>query len=555
MLALSSSRHRQNRQRRCNIALIVASLLLCLQQLPGTTAGFVDYKLLLEPTPEFVHYNDGYLRGPGFIDLGSLNFTAVSPVLNAAATDDRFGGNGYRMLAGPETSDSVVDVAIFRLPHECANNRAGCDWTALGVGKRDSNGMLRWCCNDEAASLHLCDGSDSTYHGRLIVVDGKFRGNHREIVIPKEGNVSKHMKYGKMEQKESGHYVVLFANCNDYGREILVEGMSVWKSVYGYLPGELFGFMFINFTLTVVYLVLWLWYGYAMKVNYAHRIEIEKWIMLAISLGLLELIFRSLYYVQWNAKGFRSTFIYGIGVLVSVLKQGISRCLIVMVSLGWGVVRDSRGSTMRIIVGLGTAYIIISAVRELMIIFFDPQDIATLLLTTEVKVVFFLRILSLLINFFFMLWTLCTLNNTIIDLKMMNQTRNLERFIRLRFLCVFSMLLATVQAVFTVVNKVNDERLVAEEHVCAIYAASEINYLLLLVGVAYLWKPNPNAQEYAGVMELPAMVADGENGLELTPTAVDDGPEGFGKNGFHDKNSAGFHDDPDDCHDGRFQIT
>jgi Lung seven transmembrane receptor len=549
-----------HRQRRCIIAFVVA-ILSCLQQLPSTEAGFVEYELLLEPTPEFVHYNDGYVRGPGFIDLGSLNFTAASPAFSGAATDDSVGDDGNRMLAALGDADSVVDVAIFRLPSECAHKRVGCDWTSLGVGKRTPDGSLRWCCNEEAAALNLCSGGNATSYGRLLLVDGKFKGNHREIVIPREGVVTKQMKYGKMEEKESGSYVVLFANCNAYGREVLVKGESVWKSVHGYLPGELYGFMFFYISLTVVYLVLWVWYGYAMKVNSAYRIEIEKWVMLAISLGLLEMIFRTLDYVQWNAEGYRSTFIIWVGVLTGVLKQGISRCLIVMVSLGWGVVRDSLGSTIRIIVVLGAAYIIVSALRDLMIIF-ALEDVNTLSLTEETKIFNVIRILSLLIaaiDVIFILWILDALNNTVLYLETMNQTRKLERFNKLRCLFMFSILFAAVWAVFTVVDSVNDEGLVAEEHAWAIDAASEVNYLFLLVGVAWLWKPNPNAQEYAYVMELPSMGVDGENELELTgvvPSAADsdDGSEDFnGKNGFHDK--SGFHDDPDDGHDGRFQIT
>jgi Lung seven transmembrane receptor len=364
------------------------------------------------------------------------------------------------------------------------------------------------------------------------------------------------MKYGKMDQKESGHYVVLFANCNDYGREIHVNGVSVWKSVHGYLPGELYGFMFMNFTFTVVYLVLWFWYGYAMKVNYAHRIEIEKWIMLAITLGLLERFFLTLYHLHWNFEGSQSTFIFESGKITGVLKQGISRCLIVMASLGWGVVQDSHVTTKLIIVVLGSAYTIVSAWRDSMVTF-HPQDFITLSHSKVEKIVFVLLFLSQLITFIFILWTFCALNNTALYLKIMNQTHKLGRFNKLRCLCLFSVLFAIIGVVLVGVNKVNDGWLVAEEHLWVIDAGSEINYLFLLVGVAYLWKPNPNMHEYANVMELLSMGEDRENGLELTPSAADGGSDDFGngKNGFHDKNNEVFHDDLDNCHDGRFQIT
>jgi hypothetical protein len=62
----------------------------------------------------------------------------------------------------------------------------------------------------------------------------------------------------------------------------------------------------------------------------------------------------------------------------------------------------------------------------------------------------------------------------------------------------------------------------------------ELNYVIVLLGVAILWRPQENAKEYAYVMELPAMTAgdeEGENELELTgvvPSAADDDDgEGF----------------------------
>jgi Lung seven transmembrane receptor len=553
--------------------------------------GFVDYELVLEPTAEIIRYSDGYIRAPGFIDLGSLTFTALSAAMGSDTADDEIddpaAGDGggtrrydryrrrstrntkvltqqhvpHRTLDGKaDQYSTAVDIVIFRLPQSCAHKRTGCDWAELGVGKRIQDGALRWCCNDEAVELGLCK-TDATSYGQLMIDEKKFNGNHRVITIPLEGAVSKQMKYGKMEEKESGTYVVLFANCNERGREMFVQGESVWKSIHGYLPGELYGFMYFYTAVAIVYFLLWVWYGFAMKVNQAYRIEIEKWVMLAISLGLLEMIFRTGDYFVWNSDGYRSSFIIWIGVLAGVLKQGISRCLMVMVSLGWGVVNDSLGSTMRIIIFLGAAYIIVLAVCDLMIIF-ALEDINILSNNEEIKIFTLVRILTLVlnaINVIFILWILDALNNTVFYLETMNQSRKLERYNKFRCLFMFSILFAVVRSVFELVDSVDDEGLIAEEHAWAIDAATEINYLFVLVGVAFLWKPNPNAQEYAYVMELPSMGTDGENELELTgvvPSAADsdDGSDDFntGKNGHSDKD--GFHDESEG-HDGRFQIS
>jgi Lung seven transmembrane receptor len=536
-------------------------------------AGYVSYKLALPPDSTIVHYNDGYIRAPGFIDLGNLTFAAISEARESYPGEsdddgepgmpDEEGEDGQpprsrslRKLDGA-TGDTEIDIVIFPLPHGCVHSRKGCDWAALGVGNRSVDDVLQFCCSKEAVKLGAC-ANDTRTLGRLILDDDKFKGERRFVKVPHEGDMEERIPYAKMEQKVSGTIVVLFANCNEMGRELFISGEAVWKSVHGYLPGELFGFMFFYTFVTVVYFALLVWFGLSMHAYAQQRIEIEKWVFLAIALGLLEMIFRTGDYFVWNQAGYRSNFIIWIGVLAGVLKQGISRCLIVMVSLGWGVVRDSLGSTMRAIVILGAAYIGISAVRDLMIVF-AIEDIGTLSDGNEEEIFSVVRMLTLavaVIDVIFILWILDALSNTMLYLENMGQTRKLERFLRLRCLFMFAILFATMWAVFTIVDTVNEDGILAEEHAWAIDAAGEVNYLFVLISVAILWRPNPNAREYAYVMELPSIGADGENELELTgvvPSAMDsdDGSVDVGGKGY--KNGDDYHDS--DANDGRFQIS
>lgn len=537
--------------------------------------GMVEYELALEPNSTIVYYNDGYIRAPGFIDLSDLTFTAISdPAMDDDGSAGMDGGvttdddtpphsRGHRSTVvrrldgGMEKDGTDVDIVVFPLPSGCAHSRKGCNWAELGVGIQDDDKVIRWCCDDAAVTLGLC-GNDAISFGRLILDLEKFKGERHYITVAHEGPVRKTFRYGQMNETESGMYVVLFANCNEKGREIFVTGETVWKSTHGYLPGELYGFMFFYTFVTVVYFALLVWYGLFMYANEEYRIEIEKWIFFAIALGLLEMIFRSGDYFVWNTSGSRSSLIIWISVLTGVLKQGISRCLLVMVSLGWGVVRDSLGSTMRIVVLLGAVYVGVSSVSDLMIVF-AVEDMNKLTQIQEDEIFSAVRFLTLvvaMIDVIFILWILDALNNTMLYLESMNQTRKLDRYLKLRCLFIFSILFACMWVVFSFVDTVNDVGIVAEEHAWAVDAAMEIDYLFVLIGVALLWKPSPNAREYAYVMELPAMVVEGDNELELTgtvPSALDsdDGSDDFsGKNGHNDN---GFHDT--DGHDGRFQIS
>jgi Kef-type K+ transport system membrane component KefB len=137
-----------------------------------------------------------------------------------------------------------------------------------------------------------------------------------------------------------------------------------------------------------------------------------------------------------------------------VLKRGISRCLIVMVSLGWGVVRDDLGGVMKKINFLGGLYIVVSAVR----------DIMTVLALTEVQkmsqeeedelfdIVTILTMVIAFIDVLFYLWIIDALNGTMEYLENMSQTSKLLQFLRLRCLLLFSILFAVIWAVFGIVD-------------------------------------------------------------------------------------------------------
>lgn len=535
-----------------------------------------DFEILLPPTDVYIHYADGFVRGPGSIDLSKLTFTALSEAYDTM--DDRvddsllsgdddvgdlmFPGGGTdddnpRQLqqrqqqqqktrtldGGVELDASFLDIVAFHLPDDCANSRAGCDWTELGVGGRLKDGSLRWCCSQDAADEGACDGNNVQQFQRLIIDHDLFDGTSRSITVPHDGMVSKKLRSGVLDLEATGRYVVVFANCNDdFGREIMVSGNAWWKSKHGYLPGELFQFMHFYTFLWIGYIILYVWFAWLMKQNEASRIDIEKWIFMTITLGVVELTVRSIDYHTWNWAGVRSDVLTYFGIILGNMKHGISRSLIVMVSMGWGVIRDSLGSTMKKIVILSVVYFAMCSARDLTILY-AVEDMQTLSYDQEVNLFDMATILTFVvsaIDVIFIMWILDALNGTMQYLENMSQTRKLDRYLKLRMIFLFAILFATIWAVFSMVDTYDEDGIVREEHEWVVEAAGEFNYFCVLVGVACLWKPNPSAKEYAYVMELSAT---GEGGTELELGAV----------------PSALSDDEDDLvdyedHDDRFQI-
>jgi hypothetical protein len=499
---------------------------------------------------DYIHYVEGFLLAPGFIDLSSLDFVTaegsydgVDDMDDEDSKQDSSSGGGrgrnlerdsssFRHLTDQqdfEMEGSALDIAVFHLPEECSSSRTGCDWTELGIGARSEDGKdLRYCCTAETMSIGLCRG---TQKGRLIMDAEKFQGKHRLINIPAQGEYTNHLKYGRFEEPDkSGKFIVVFANCNEEGRPVIVEGHTVWKSLHGYLPGDKFGLMYFYAVVFIVYFVILIWYGVSMKTFEDANIPIQSWIFGTICMGTLEMFFLAGDLFVWNEDGTRFWVAYYVGVVLGVLKRGVSRCLLVMVACGWGVIRDELGPIMKKINFLGGLYVVVALVHDIMTVvaYTEIQRMSQEKEEELFDIVSILALVLALIDAIFYFWIIDAMSSTMEYLDGMKQTSKLMRYLRLRCILMFSILFAVMWAVFCIVDSF-DEGIVSLEAKWVIDASMEMNYLFVLVVVSWLWRPQPNAKEYAYVMELPGMNAalddDDEGGvMELTavvPSAMD----------------------------------
>jgi hypothetical protein len=218
-------------------------------------------------------------------------------------------------------------------------------------------------------------------------------------------------------------------------------------------------------------------------------------------------------------------------LLLGVLKRGISRCLGVMVAMGWGVVRDSLGTTLIKIVLLGLLYSGLTLFRDFLVVV-ASEDVQTLSVSTEEELIdfaLFLTPMIIIINLIFYFWIISSLNATTEYLKNMNQTSKLRRHLRLRCVILTSIAIAAGWLVFSIVDVFTG--ILSTDQMWIMEGAMQGNYLFVLTGVAILWRPNSNAKDYAMQLELPALGGydeDEENELELScvvPSAgdMDDG--------------------------------
>jgi hypothetical protein len=501
--------------------------------LGGPSRARINIEHIVLRSPDYLP-NYGNLRRGSDDDEAYDDDIAYEPIPSTVddkmEKDDWGGGERQRSqrqlddMANASHGGSVVDIVLFELPAYCANTKEGCSWPSLGIGTYA--GGLAWCCDAEAVEMGICENSTEAL-GRLIVTKN-FTGFHRSVNVPAEGEMTETVEDGDFRIVNTGKWVVALANCNERGRDVVLTGYVVFESEGGYLPGELFPYMYFSIAITAIYAVLFFWYLCLMRKYASARIPIEKWILATIAIGLLEMCFRTADYVLWNMSGLQNLGVAITAIMIGVFKHALARCLVLMVSLGWGVTTDRlRKLTMCCIVILAAVYAAVGATADIYLIV-SIEKMKTISLNEEIEMLD--RILELeyalyLISIAFVLWTIFALIWTMLQLRNTSQTRKLRRYWGLTGVLLLSYV-ASVAVMY--IDNANPGDSGVERFVGA---AAEAIFLFMLIGVSCLWRPSESAREYAYAMQLSSNEVGSDLELSAVPSVADESTSGYYSNG------------------------
>lgn len=207
---------------------------------------------------------------------------------------------------------------------------------------------------------------------------------------------------------------------------------------------------------------------------------------------------------------------------LGILKHASSRCLGVMVSMGWGVVRDSLGRALIKIIFLGLLYSGVTMARDFLVV--AAEKVETVSLTEEEELIDLALVLTpiiIVINLIFYFWIIASLNSTTEYLRNMNQTSKLRRHMQLRCLILTSLFVVGVWLLLSIAQVFTG--FLSQDQIWIMEAVMNANYLFILCGVAVLWRPTSTSKDYATQMEVPSL-GDDDNELELScvvPSADD----------------------------------
>lgn len=263
------------------------------------------------------------------------------------------------------------------------------------------------------------------------------------------------------------------------------------KNEYGYLSAAdwpllpFYGFMCIFY---VILGLIWLILSF---LQWRDLLRVQFWIGGVILLGMLE---KATFYAEYQSINNTGVRVQGAMILaewISCAKRTLARMLVVIVSLGFGIVKPRLGATLHRVVGVGLLYFFLAASEGYLRITKAKNDPSKDILVASVP----LAVLDSAICW----WIFSALVNTTRTLRLRRNETKLNLYRHFTNTLIFSV----VASVFFMLYCIKVHHFVgcwtAWKDIWIEEAYWHILFSCLLLVIMILWRPTNNNQRYAFV--------------------------------------------------------
>lgn len=432
-----------------------------------------------------------------------------------------FGGsNAFINVSFDATSQGQVATVIY-------------EWKDVGMlGKitsyiDDTLPQKTYVCTDDAVKAGFCDSSDE---GKFIIdlPEGKSLNETSfwtaRVGFPSDSSnttTADVLWYNEPIQypvRKTGFYcvgIVPFTVLRDE-RNVMerqsdtdvpfhppYSGVVLFKNTFdGNLPASDYPKVNFYFAMLLAYVVMagaWGWLCYRYK---EELLPIQYYLSSLIGLLVIEMMANFGYYRYLNAHG-RGAASTAFLIVVAILDAGrnaLSFFLLLVVSLGLSVVRESLGRTMLKCKLLAGAHFIFGVLYAV--------GIVELILESTSALVLLLFVIPLAFTLSaFLLWIMYALNGTIAQLKARKQRYKLSMFTKLHRILLGVVL---VISIFFVVSSLSFSNRLAEDFAANTWKVQwwlldgwlSLLYFAAFAGICYLWRPTAHNRRLAMSEEL-----------------------------------------------------
>lgn len=276
------------------------------------------------------------------------------------------------------------------------------------IGGSAYGGQRAVCCTADLSKLGVCTQGEvihrpSTKDLSWPQVFGiKFEVDEVEATLPSNS----------IQITKTGMYNLYFIHCDLNLKDLVVEGKSIWKNPTGYLPGRMAPLMNFYGFMSLAFVILGLFWFSQYARFWREVLHLQNCITLVITLGMFEMALWYFEYAEFNETGVRPMGITAWAVTFGTVKRTVARVIILMVAMGYGVVRPTLGGLTSKVIMLGGTFFLASEVLELVENVGAVSDLSG-------KARLFLVLPVAILDAFFILWIFTSLSSTLNKLQVL----------------------------------------------------------------------------------------------------------------------------------------
>ncbi|XP_060043320.1 transmembrane protein 87B isoform X1 [Erinaceus europaeus] len=259
------------------------------------------------------------------------------------------------------------------------------------------------------------------------------------------------------------------------------------RGPHGYISASDWPLMIFYMVMCIIYIllgVLWLIWS---ACYWKDILRIQFWIAAVIFLGMIE---KAVFYSEYqniNNTGLSTKGLLIFAELISAIKRTLARLLVIIVSLGYGIVKPRLGTVMHRVIGLGLLYFIFAAIEGVMRVIGGSNHLAVIVGD----------IILAVIDSIFIWYIFISLAQTMKTLRLRKNTVKFSLYRHFTNTLIFAVVASVVFMIWTtktfrIAKCQSDwmERWVDD-------AFWSFLFSLILIVIMFLWRPSANNQRYA----------------------------------------------------------
>ncbi|KAI5594195.1 hypothetical protein POPTR_003G068500v4 [Populus trichocarpa] len=285
-------------------------------------------------------------------------------------------------------------------------------------------------------------------------------------------------------------YNLYFMHCDPNLKEVVVEGNTIWKNPSGYLPGRMAPLMKFYGFMSLAFVILGLFWFSQYARFWKEVFPLQNCITLVITLGMFEMAFWYFDYAEFNETGIRPTGITVWAVTFGTIKRSVARLVILMVSMGYGVVRPTLGGLTSKVLLVGVTFFVASEVLELVENVGAVSDLSG-------KAKLFLVLPVAFLDAFIIIWIFKSLSATLSKLQARRMMVKLDIYRKFTNALVVAVIVSVGWICYELYFKSKDVYNEQWQNAWVIPAFWQLLSFSLLCIICALWAPSQNSMRYA----------------------------------------------------------